>query len=239
MAGLGLATLWPQVADAARKEGRRPRNEDHRENDANDRHHDGRASHQNAGRADGDKNADARRETSDAGGPDTASDETVKGRIRTRLEQRGGNDDGRSTTEADGGGTRRESRRQDATTESTDTSRTQDGARNNAGEDHRVRAVEQRAEDVVVVDEPAPTSIPDAPMADLLVEENSGVIAGVSRSGAYAFSRSGDVTAISGPYGASVTSGDVTAISGPYGAYLVGPDEPSTDGGNNDPDFIS
>ena len=83
------------------------------------------------------------------------------------------------------------------------------------------------------------TDIPDASGVNLLFDATPNLIAGLSRSGGVAFYRSGDMTAISGPYGASLTSGDVRAISRPNGAFLFGLDEPSADGGNNDPDFTS
>ena len=76
----------------------------------------------------------------------------------------------------------------------------------------------------VVLDDIHTTSI-----ADLVVEANEDVIATVSASGGFAFARSGGVTAVTGPDGATIIqTGDVTT-----------PTEPSDDGGNNDLDFSS
>ena len=86
-----------------------------------------------------------------------------------------------------------------------------------------------------MADEPVPTAVlqtnptvgvtdsPDASLADLLFEANAGMIASVSRSDAVVFYR----------------SGEVTAISSPYGAFLFDSDEVSADGGNPNPDFTS
>ena len=68
-----------------------------------------------------------------------------------------------------------------------------------------------------------------------MVEANDDVIATVSTSGGFAFARSGDVIAVTGPDGASIIqTGDVTT-----GTRGTTPPEPSDDGGNNDLDFSS
>jgi hypothetical protein len=82
----------------------------------------------------------------------------------------------------------------------------------------------------VVIDD-----IPRSPIADLVVDANDDVLASVSTSGGFAFARSGDVIAISGPDGASIVqTGDVNT-----GTTGTNPAAPSDDGGNNDADFAS
>ena len=81
----------------------------------------------------------------------------------------------------------------------------------------------------VVIDD-----IPSSPIADLVVDANDDVLASVSTSGGFAFARSGDVIAVSGPDGASIIqTGDVNA--GTSGTSPSGP----SDGGNNDVEFAS
>jgi hypothetical protein len=76
---------------------------------------------------------------------------------------------------------------------------------------------------------------PDTSINDLVVEGNDHVLASVSTSGGFAFARSGDVVAVSGPDGASIIqTGDVTA-----GTSGTRPVEPPDDGGNNTGDFLS
>jgi hypothetical protein len=99
----------------------------------------------------------------------------------------------------------------------------------------------------VVADEPAAavaaptnpnvviTDIPEISDVELVVEANPDVIASVSSSGGFAFARSGDVTAVTGPDGASIIqSGEIAPA--PTTEPVV---EPSDDGGNNDLDFSS
>ena len=82
----------------------------------------------------------------------------------------------------------------------------------------------------VVIDEVPVTSI-----NDLVVQANDNVIASVSTNGGFAFARSGDVIAVTGPDGASIIQADgVTARTNG-----TSPAEPSDDGGNNSPDFAS
>jgi hypothetical protein len=68
----------------------------------------------------------------------------------------------------------------------------------------------------------------------LVVDANDDVLASVSTSGGFAFARSGDVIAVSGPDGASIVhTGDVNT-----GTTGASPADPS-DGGNNDVEFAS
>jgi hypothetical protein len=77
--------------------------------------------------------------------------------------------------------------------------------------------------------------LPDTSPNDLIVQGNDNVLASVSSSGGFAFARSGDVIAVSGPDGASIIqSGNVnTGTSG------TTPAAPSDGGGNNDVGFAS
>jgi hypothetical protein len=74
--------------------------------------------------------------------------------------------------------------------------------------------------------------VPNTSPNDLLVQANDNVVANVSTSGGFAFARSGDVTAISGPDGASI-------VQNGTGTTGTSPTEPSSDGGNNNTDFAS
>ena len=77
--------------------------------------------------------------------------------------------------------------------------------------------------------------IPDTSANDLVVQGNDDVIATVSANGGFAFARSGDVVAVTGPDGASIirTGGESTGTNG------TNPSEPSPNGGNNNVDFAS
>jgi hypothetical protein len=80
----------------------------------------------------------------------------------------------------------------------------------------------------------SPTSIvPDLSSADLVVQGNPNVIAGVSSRGGFAFARSGDVTAFTGPDGAVIIQTDEVSTTSPP------PPPPPTEGGDNNTDFTS
>jgi hypothetical protein len=82
--------------------------------------------------------------------------------------------------------------------------------------------------------------VPDLSEAELVIEANPDVIASVSSSGGFAFARSGDVIAISGPDGASIIQSDDPEVGVTLDPIVDEPfDEPSDDGGNNDIDFSS
>jgi hypothetical protein len=239
LSGLVLAVTSPQIADAARKGERRADNQDRKNDDArNDR--DTSEERSQSEKESGQRNdGKASTETS---GSDAKSDKSGK---RDRTESSDDNDESREQRATDGGKTRAESRRNsDSDSESSETSAADDDSRQHAG--RRIREFEQRADDVPADDVPDVTTvtpanpnvviddIPSSPIADLVVDANDDVLASVSASGGFAFARSGDVIAVSGPDGASIVqTGDVNT-----GTTGASPADPS-DGGNNDMDFAS
>lgn len=241
LSGLGLATAFPLAADAARKDDRRGDKEDRRDDGAGDNRNDGG----DAGNSGKDKNADAKSDEKNSDEKESKGDE-ARNSNKNERGSRGDEDDagGRNTTEAESD--RQATRRQEATAESDESPRkNNDGGETDRG-GRRSQEFEQSADDQTVEDEPeasvvAPTNpnivitdIPQITDVDLVVEANPDVIASVSTSGGFAFARSGDVTAITGPDGASIIrSGDGAP------ATTTDPVEPSDDGGNNDLDFSS
>ena len=75
---------------------------------------------------------------------------------------------------------------------------------------------------------------------DLVVQGNDHVIASVSANDGFAFARSGDVIAVSGPDGARIVQASDVNV-GTTGNDLAEPshEEPSDEGGNNDVGFVS
>jgi hypothetical protein len=242
LSGLGLATGFPLAADAARKGDRRGVNED-QEDDAKGNRNDGG----DAGSSGKDKNADAQSEDKNSGEKESKGDENRSSDKSDRDSSRDeGDGGGRDKTEAESD--RQAARRQDAATESDESPRkNSDGGESDHGGGRRSHEFEQRADDAVVEDEPAATIvapilnpnvvITDTPQisdVDLVVDANPDVIASVSASGGFAFARSGDVTAVTGPDGASIIRSGEDAP-----ATTTDRVEPSDDGGNNDLDFSS
>ena len=221
LSGLGLAAISPRVAGAARKDKGRGDDQDRQDNNQNDRN------------ADRDNNAETKAENQ------AASDK--RDRSESRQEDDGGRD------ESEGDQSRGETRRQDANAASDETSGSSGDETGDRGA-RRSQEFEQRADDVPAADEPATTTVtpanptvviddvPDPSITDLVVEANDDVIASVSTSGGFAFARSGDVTAVTGPDGASIIQ---TGASDSGSTPSPAPDEPSADGGNNDLDFSS
>ena len=240
LSGLGLAVGFPLTADAARKAERRGVNEDQEHNDAKDNRHDGGG----GGNSDENKNANATSEDKNSGEKESNGDET---RDPGKSDRDAGRDEGDGDrSKAGNESDRQAAKRQEPAAESADSPReNDDGGSDDRGARHS-RDLEQTADDAAVEDEPAatvaaPTNpnvvITDTPQVtdvDLVVEANPDVIASVSASGGFAFARSGDVTAVSGPDGASIIqSGEGDTATTPA------PVEPSDDGGNNDLDFSS
>jgi hypothetical protein len=231
LSGFGLAaSISPHIAEAARK-GQRRANDQERKNDdtGGNRDEQGQSNQKQRASDPGDEKASAE-------GRDSSNDSGRSGK-RVRDENRNESDEGSNQSGSDSGKSRNDSRRRDdeADSSSRQTSSEDDS---NAGSGRRVREFEQRADDPLP-DPDAPAAVPptnpnvvDIPttsVADLVVEANDDVIATVSASGGFAFARSGDVIAFTGPDGASIIqTGDVTT-----------PVEPPDDGGNNDPDFTS
>jgi len=238
MATLGAIGISSEVADAARKGDRRDENQG-RKNDQSENSQDHREEkNQNERGSDRENDRKASTEDQDSGGK---SDKSAKnGQDESRSE-----DDGKNNHSGSKSG--RDAQRQDADSKSNSSeSSTEENDSHHHGGRH-VRLFEQRAEDEPaddvadassVAQENPNVSVDDVPATsvnDLVVEANDNVIASVSTSGGFAFARSGGVTAVTGPDGASIIqTGDVT--TGTRGST---PAEPSEDGGNNDLDFSS
>lgn len=239
--GLGMTAALPQVGTGARKD---KRNED----DADARKEERRDAEAGDDSRDKDKQKDANADNTDKSG-ERLKDETQEPKDRTekqgRRDERAENDDTSVNDESTGGTRRSVSRKQEADADDSD-----DGS-------GRQRRTEELAQDRGRDDEPnlgdttddivpTPTvpsnpTIPvdtalDATDADLFIEANPDVIASTSTSGGFAFARSGNVIAVSGPDGAQIIqTDDPDAIVTPSPS----PNPPSDDGGNNDVDFSS
>jgi hypothetical protein len=237
LSGLGLA-VSPQLADAARKGERRAdsqeRKHDDAGNDGDDRDQKNQQQEQNS-----DQKSDDKAGTEDR-------DSGAKSEKRDRNESRSENDESREQAESDNGKSRGESRRRDDDSDSSSREASSEDDDSSQGGGRRVREFEQQA-DEPAENIPAPTTVtpanpnvviddvPTTSIADLVVEANEDVIATVSTSGGFAFARSGDVIAVTGPDGATIIqTGDVTT-----GTNGTDPVEPPADGGNNDLDFAS
>ena len=240
MTGLGLAAIPPLTADAARK-GERRADSDERTNDEGGGNRNDQE-HKNQNDQGSDRGNDRNASTEDG----KSSDKSDKSEKRDRNETRNQDEESSEQGGSDGGKNRGESRRSDDDSDSS--SRGSSSADEDSSQEsgRRVREFEQQA-DEPAGDTPAQTTvtpanpnvvvddIPTTSIADLVVEANDDVIATVSTSGGFAFARSGDVIAVTGPDGASIIqTGDVTT-----GTRGTTPPEPSDDGGNNDLDFSS
>lgn len=240
LSGLVLAISSPRIADAERIGGRRSDNQDRKNDDAKNNRETSEASNQSKSDSDQRNDGKANAETRDSG---TKSDNSGK---RDRNESTNENSETREQRVTDTGRSRGESRRNsDSDSESSQTSVADHDSTQHAG--RRFRELEQRAEgeplddvpDAITVTPANPNvisdDIPSSPIADLVVDATDDVIARVSTSGGFAFARSGDVIAVSGPDGASIIqTGDVST-----GTSGTSPAEPSDDGGNNDVGFLS
>lgn len=195
------------------------------------------------------KQSDANAENSETSNNRT-KDESQEGKNRTekgeRREERTESNDTSVKDESTDGARRSVTRQQEANVDSSD----DDGA------GRRERSTEELAQNRARDDEPdlgdttddilpSPTvpsnpnipvaTTPDLTDADLFIEANPDVIASVSTSGGFAFARSGNVIAVSGPDGAQIIqTDDPEDVVTPSPS----PSEPS-DGGNNDIDFSS
>jgi hypothetical protein len=236
--GLGLAAASPQVADAARPSERRADKQERNDDDASNNRDKSEGSKQSETASDQRNDDKANAETRDSG---AKSDNSGK---RVRDESTNENDESRETRATDDGKTRGESRR-NSDSDSSETSAEDQGSLEHTG--RRSRGFEQRAEDEPLDDVPdaitvtpanpnvVADGIPSSPIADLVVDANEDVLASVSTSGGFAFARSGDVIAVSGPDGASIIqTGDESTDT-----IDTSPVEPLDDGGNNDVDFVS
>ena len=240
VSGLGLAAISTRSAGAARKGERRAEN-DERKNDDGGENRDDR-DQRNQSEHGSDRGNDRKASAEDGDSSDKSDKSTKRDRNETRSEDDETSEQGGS----DGAKNRGESRRgeDDSGSGSRNSSSGDDDSSEESG--RRVREFEQQT-DEPAEDTPAQTTvtpanpnivvddIPGTSIADLVVEANDDVIATVSASGGFAFARSGDVIAVTGPDGATIIqTGDVTT-----GTNGTDPPEPSDDGGNNDVDFSS
>jgi hypothetical protein len=241
MSGLGLVAISPEIAGAARKDDRRDGDQGRKNDDAGNNRDDREEKNQNERKSGQENDRNASAEDRDAGDKSDTSEK--RNRDEGRSERDKGSDEGGSDTGKNRGDSERRNAESDAN--STETSAADDDSHRHGG--RHVREFEQQADDVPAGDVPDATTvtpanpnvviddIPSSSIADLVVEANDNVIASVSTSGGFAFARSGGVTAVTGPDGASIVlTGDVTT-----GTRGTSPTEPSDDGGNNDLDFSS
>jgi len=255
LSGLALAAIAPDVADAARKDERRTDAQDHNNNDAGNSR--GRSEERNQSDTESNRQNDgaSSAESRDTSAKSNDSDKHV------RNDSPNGTDDSRQHGATDSGKTRNDAGHNAASDSNSSNSSTDDNDSHHHGGRHAL-GFEQKAgnstgdssADSSPTDSSSPNNVPDATsvtpanpnvavdhvpdtssLNDLVVQGNDHVLASVSTSGGFAFARSGDVIAVSGPDGASIIqSGDVnTGTSG------TNPATPSDSGGNNNTDFAS
>jgi hypothetical protein len=244
LSGLALGVTSPHVADAARKGERRAENQDRKNDDAGNKRDTSEESKQSETESDQRNSNKSSAESRDAG---ANSDNSGK---HVRHESTNGSDGGRRQGATDSEKTRSDSgRNADSDSDSGKTSAEDDDSHHHGG--RHLFGFEQRA-DELTRDSPTNDSshaasatpanpnvvidhVSDASIDDLVAQANDHVVAKVSSSGGFAFARSGDVIAFSGPDGVSIAkSGDVIA-----GTSGTSPAEPSDRGGNNDIEFSS
>jgi hypothetical protein len=258
LTGVGLAVVSPTVASGARKNDRREDDqnandrgkeetkEDQGSNNQGEKQQTGEKSDQDTNKNSGpqseshhaeDKNAKREQHNDRASEKDHVSDESAgdeRGRVTHRQEARAeANDAGGSNN--DGGNTRR--------TQELEQRRNRDDEPADEPPADEPPAEEPTTPAPVVPTNPnvpadTPTGIPELTDAELIVQGNEDVIASVSTSGGFAFARSGNVIAISGPDGAQIIQSD-EPIFEPDVAPSPAPEEPSPDGGDNGMDFTS
>lgn len=236
--GLGMAATLPATAAAARKDKRAEeddaRKEERRDAKADESGRDNQ-NHGGANAESSDKSADRPRDEDQAD-----KDRSEK---RERRDERSESNDESVNEESTDGGRGSATRKQEA-----DASDDDGGGRNERRtEDFAQRARDDEPDLGDTTDDILPPAVPSNPTipvatspdvsdVDLFIEANPDVIASTSTSGGFAFARSGDVIAISGPDGATIVQTDDPAdVVTPSPS----PDEPSDDGGNNDIDFTS
>jgi len=243
LSALGLAAISPEVADAARKSQRRSDNQEGNNDQARDNPDNRGANSQNE--------QESNRKNEASAEDRNTSDKSEKSGNSDRTEERRANDESSDQDNAESGKDRGQTSRRngDSDSSSRESSSADDHSAHHGG--RHVREFQQQA-DEPVADAPADdvpdtttvtpanpnvviSDVPDTSANDLIVQANDNVIATVSSSGGFAFARSGGVTAVTGPDGASIIqTGEVTS-----GTDGTNPTEPSDDGGNNDLDFTS
>jgi len=238
LAALGLVSLAPDLAAARRNEGR---------DDSQGRDH-AKAQDDSEEKTEDEQESDRKNDSK-------ASDKSGESGKHDRDQERSANGEKSEQDGSDGDKSRGDSPRRNAESESTSEKNTSaDDSSHHHGHRH-VWSFEQKAG---ATDGGSPTNstsdnvrnattatpanpnvaiddIPDTSPNDLVVQGNDDVIATVSTNGGFAFARSGDVVAVTGPDGASIirTGGASTGTNG------TNPSEPSPDGGNNNVDFAS
>jgi hypothetical protein len=243
LGALGLTTISPEVADAGRRS-------DERDNSQGRTKDDVQENSDEAEKTKNEQKADRKNESDTSNEDHNTGDKSGKAEKHDRNGQRSASDESSEQNGSDGGKGRGDSPRRKAESDST----TQDDASADDSHHHggrHVRDFAQRADEARVDsppdDVPDATTVtpanpnafidevPDTSINDLVVQGNDNILASVSTSGGFAFARSGDVVAVSGPDGASIIqTGDVSA-----GTRGTIPGEPSDEGGNNNGDFLS
>jgi len=249
MSGLILGATAPGVADAARKGEHRTDSRDPKNDDAGKNRDTGEERNQRETESDQRNDGTPSAESRDIGAKSDSSGKHV------RNESSSGNDSSREQRATDRENARGNSGQNADSDSDSNNSSTEHNDSHHLGGRH-VLGFEQEASDSTG-DSPSDSSslnnmpdatfvtpanpnvaidhLPDTSLNDLVVQGNDNVLASVSTSGGFAFARSGDVIAISGPDGASIIqSGDVNA-----GTSGTSPAEPSDAGGNNDVGFTS
>ena len=252
LGALGLAAFSSEAADAARKSARRNDSRGHTNDEPQGNQNEGEEQTQDGQESDPKNDSKASAE-----GKGTEN-ESGKSGNHDRNQNRSANNESSAQNESDSGKGRGDSHQRN--TDSHSTSRENPSADDDSqhhGDPH-VRRFAQKAADQTQDAPPADSTAGDVPDAttitpanpndvidqvpstslnDLLVQGNDHVIASVSTSGGFAFARSGDVIAVTGPDGASIIQSD--GVSTGTGTGTSNPTEPSDDGGNNDVGFSS
>jgi hypothetical protein len=190
----------------------------------------------------GNRQDDNQASNSDDSAGDTAGDEATptlsRREARRQAKQAASAED--DTDDADGGGDRRARKFEQSADD--DSAQADDGQTDpelTAATDHSPATtpahigIAQTNPHVDLDDVPAVADVPDLSDAEVVVQANDNVIAGVSPTGGFAFARSGDMTVISGPDGPRIIQGTIEEVVVPVD------DEPADDGGNNDVEFSS
>ena len=244
LSGLVLAVTTPHIADAALEGERRADNQDRKHDDPANGRDSSEKNNQSKQESNERNDGKAGAETRDASAKSDNSDK------RVRKESTNENHESREQRATDSEKSRGDSGR-NGRSDSDSSERSAEGGDAHHPGDRRVLSFEQRANEPtgdspsrnapdatsatpanpnVVIDD-----VPDTSINDLVVQANDNVLASVSTSGGFAFARSGDVIAVSGPDGASIVqTGDVST-----GTNGTSPTAPSDEGGNNNVDFMS
>ena len=244
--GLGMAAALPESAFAARKE---KGAEDDKNSDKQERRETRtEEDNQDQGSTSAEKSEKFGKDSADDGRDSKDQESNDRSDKRDRRDDRSEGDDA-VDQESEDSVRRSATRKQEAGNSSSDDDgdggrngrRTEELAQNRNRDDEP--AVDETVDDVPTT--PTVPSNPNVPVdtapdptdADLFIEANPDVVASVS--GGFAFARSGNVIAVSGPDGAQIIQTDGTGEPTDVVTPAPSPDEPSDDGGNNDVDFAS